>query len=80
MILRKEVWVRTTNLTLPLFIEVPVPSQENERLCACNYMQARGNKFSSYQILELFRQCFCLFVLFCFVCFVFAPLLPLILF
>ena len=30
-----EEWVHTTSLTLPLFIEVPVPSQETERSCIC---------------------------------------------
>jgi hypothetical protein len=30
-----EDWVHTTSLTLPLFIEVPVPSQETERSCIC---------------------------------------------
>jgi hypothetical protein len=29
--LRGEVWAHKTNLTLPLFIEVPVPRQESER-------------------------------------------------
>ena len=30
--LREEVWVHKTSLTLPLFIEVSVPSQESEWL------------------------------------------------
>ena len=29
------VWVHKTSLSLPPFIEVPVPSQEGERLCFC---------------------------------------------
>ena len=33
--LRGEVWVHKTSLTPPLFIEVPVPSQESERSCIC---------------------------------------------
>ena len=33
--LRGEVWARKTSLTLPLFIEVPVPSQGYERWCKC---------------------------------------------
>jgi len=28
-------WSHAANLTPPLFIEVPVPSQESERLCIC---------------------------------------------
>jgi hypothetical protein len=31
--LRGEVWAHKASLTLPLFIEVPVPSQESERSC-----------------------------------------------
>ena len=33
--LRVEVWANKTTLTLALFIEVPVQSQENERSCIC---------------------------------------------
>jgi hypothetical protein len=33
--LKKEVWVHKTSLTLPLFMEVPVPIQEHERSCIC---------------------------------------------
>ena len=33
--LRGGVWVHKANLIPPLFIEVPVPSKENERFCAC---------------------------------------------
>ena len=33
--LRREVWAYKTSLTPPLFIEVPVPSQESERSCVC---------------------------------------------
>ena len=33
--LKGEVWTHKTNLTSPLFIEVPVPSQECERSCIC---------------------------------------------
>ena len=32
---KREVWAHTTNLTLPLFVEVPVPSQGYERWCKC---------------------------------------------
>jgi len=31
--LRKEVWAHQSLLTPPLFIDVPVPSQGNERSC-----------------------------------------------
>ena len=31
----REVWAKKTSLTLPLFIEVPVPRQENEWSCIC---------------------------------------------
>ena len=31
----REVWIQKTSLTAPLFIEVPVPSQENEQSCIC---------------------------------------------
>jgi len=30
-----EVWALKTSLTQPLYIEVPVPSQESERSCIC---------------------------------------------
>jgi hypothetical protein len=33
--LRGEVWARKTRLTLPLFIELPVPSQESAQSCIC---------------------------------------------
>ena len=33
--LRREFWVNSTSLTLPRFIEVLVPSEENEQLCIC---------------------------------------------
>jgi hypothetical protein len=33
--LRGEVWARKTSLTLPLFIELPVPSQESAQSCIC---------------------------------------------
>jgi hypothetical protein len=33
--LRGEVWAHTTNLTLPLFIEVSLPSQESEQSYIC---------------------------------------------
>ena len=32
---RGDVWDHKISLTLPLFIEVPVPIQENERSCIC---------------------------------------------
>jgi len=35
-----------TSLTLPLFIEVPVPSQESER--SCMYICARGMDFATF--------------------------------
>jgi hypothetical protein len=33
--LRWEVFVHITSLTLPLFIEVSLPNQENEQSCIC---------------------------------------------
>jgi hypothetical protein len=33
--LRRELRVNSTSLTLPLFIEVLIPSEENEQLCIC---------------------------------------------
>ena len=33
--IRGEGWIYKTSLTPPLFIEVPVPSQESERSCIC---------------------------------------------
>jgi hypothetical protein len=33
--LREDVWPHKTSLIPPLFIEVPVPSQEYERSCIC---------------------------------------------
>ena len=33
--MRGEVWAHKTSLTLPLFIEMPVPSQESEQSCMC---------------------------------------------
>jgi hypothetical protein len=33
--LRGEVSINKTNLALPRFIEVPVPSKESERTCIC---------------------------------------------
>ena len=33
--LRGEVWARKTRLTLPLFIELPVPGQESAQSCIC---------------------------------------------
>ena len=33
--LRVEFWTHKANLIPPLFIEVPVPSQESERSCIC---------------------------------------------
>jgi hypothetical protein len=33
--LKGELWAHKTSLTLPLFIEVPVPGQESERLVLC---------------------------------------------
>jgi hypothetical protein len=35
MLMRGTVWADKTSLTAPLFIEVPVPSQESERSCIC---------------------------------------------
>ena len=31
----KLIWPYKSSLTLPLFIEVPVPSHESEQLCIC---------------------------------------------
>ena len=39
--LRRKVWPNKTSLTPPLFIEVPVPSQESER-----YIYVQGIDFS----------------------------------
>ena len=33
--LRREVWVHNTSLTLSLFTEMSVPSQESEKSCIC---------------------------------------------
>ena len=33
--LRGDIWANKTSLTLPLFIEVPVPKQEMEQSCIC---------------------------------------------
>jgi len=30
-----KVWAHNNSLTLPFFIEVPVPSQQSERSCIC---------------------------------------------
>jgi hypothetical protein len=55
-----------TSLTLSLFTEVPVLSQESERSCICvlevMYMCVRGIEFAyfydfSIECLELFRHC-----------------------
>jgi hypothetical protein len=35
LLLKGEVWSHKTNLTAPLFIEVPVLSQINEKSCIC---------------------------------------------
>ena len=51
MSLRGKVWVDKTSLTPPLFIEVPVPSQESDSSCICVL------PISTSLILELFRQC-----------------------
>jgi hypothetical protein len=32
---RREAWVHKASFTLPLFIEVPVPSLESKRSCIC---------------------------------------------
>ena len=54
-----KVWSHDTSLTSPLFIEVPVPSQESEwNVYVCQGYQCclYSNDFLC-QILELFRQC-----------------------
>ena len=33
--LNEEVWAHKTRLTPPLFIELPVPNHESQRLCIC---------------------------------------------
>jgi len=53
---RGEFWSHKTSLTLPLFIEVPVPSQESERSCIC-VLGVSILPLSTILILELFRQC-----------------------
>jgi hypothetical protein len=49
IILRGEVWVYKTSLTLLLYIEVAAPSQESQRSCICvsevMYMCARGHVY-----------------------------------
>jgi hypothetical protein len=46
----EAVWVHKANLTLPLFIDVPVSNQESERSCMC----AMGFYFVSvYMIFRL---------------------------
>ena len=49
-----EIWVNKSNLTPPLFIEVPVPRKESDRSCIC----FRGVDFgSSYDYSNGFRNC-----------------------
>ena len=48
--LRWEVFVHKTSLTLPLFIEVSLPSQENEQSCIFVL-------WASIFPLSMFRQC-----------------------
>ena len=52
-LLRGEAWIQTTSLIPPpIFIEVPVPSQESEQ--SCIWVLGVSNVF---WILELFQQC-----------------------
>ena len=70
--LKREVWACKTSLTLPLFIKVPVPSQESEGSCICvlgvsilplstilifNFRIVPTVWYFFYFILEWFRQC-----------------------
>jgi hypothetical protein len=47
--LRWEVFVHKTSLTLPLFIEVSLPRQENEQSCIC----VMGIDFASFYVLTM---------------------------
>ena len=49
-----KVWTHTTSLTPPLFIQVPVPSQERERSCIWVLWVSMLPIW--YLIVELFRQ------------------------
>jgi len=60
--LRGGMWAYKTSLSLPLFIEMPVPSQESELSCMCvGCLQIhRGINFASVSIIlqwDLFWQC-----------------------
>jgi len=52
-------WAHKTSLTLPLVIDIPVPSQECKRSCLCVFgvLICLSLIFLNYWILELFRQC-----------------------
>jgi hypothetical protein len=65
-------WVNKASLTLPLFTEVPVPSQESEHSCVCvlvgidfasfydfsiGFWNCSDSVVFFYWVLELFRQC-----------------------
>ena len=63
-----QIWLHKTSLTLPLFIEVSVPSQESEWSCICVLGVSIWplsmilsiecwNCSDSVVVLELFRQC-----------------------
>jgi hypothetical protein len=46
---RGDVWDHKISLTLPLFIEVPVPIQENERSCICAPFETIGSVLPCWQ-------------------------------
>jgi hypothetical protein len=56
--LRGDAWAHKTSLTLPLFTEVPVPSQKSERSCICVLEDMDFASFYNffYLILELFQS------------------------
>ena len=52
--LKRKVWAHKTSLTLPLFIEVPVPNQESER----SWMYVRGCNRIDFASLYYFDHLF----------------------
>jgi hypothetical protein len=52
--LKRKVWAHKTSLTLPLFIEVPVPNQESER----SWMYVRGCNRIDFASLYYFDNLF----------------------
>ena len=70
--LSRVAWAHETSLTMPLFTEVPVPSQENEWYCIC-VLGVSILPLSMIFIfdLELFRQQCGIFLYFIFIIFTF---------